>query len=347
MTIQSECSLRSSRWLVWPIPLLIAFNVPSAYAAWNISIADAPATVIRGADLYSTTVNQRVATGDMVESGTTGILLLQDDTGNVMALGPGTRILIEPNARVALLTGWLKIAHECTASACLAPAVETERGTLEIGDHAAAIVAAVSAPDPVTEMFSESGIQKLEVPANSTSTPDNAVLAEGQFVSIASNKPFDLKHRPSAAFLSGMPIAFGDALMRVATTGKLRDGLPAPPRPVSFDDVAMWFMSGLPARRQPGNSFAERFRPRLADAGFEQHVEQNLSALPEWQGVLPAAKPKLATKLVKNNAIVKVAPSGGAERVPQAGSDASTENPTEPTKDSGNWFSRLFNGWRK
>src|ERR1700692_4048995 len=342
MTIQSECSLRSSRWLVWPIPLLIAFNVPSAYAAWNISIADAPATVIRGADLYSTTVNQRVATGDMVESGTPGILLLQDDTGNVMALGPGTRILIEPNARVALLTGWLKIAHECTASACLAPAVETERGTLEIGDHAAAIVAAVSAPDPVTEMFSESGIQQLEVPANSTSTPDKAVLAEGQFVSIASNKPFDLKHRPSAAFLSGMPIAFRDALTRVPTAGKLRDDLPAPLRPVSFEDVAVWLMSGLPARHQPGHSFVERFRPRLADAVFEQHVEQNFSALPEWQGVLPAPSPAPVTRLAKKSTIVKVGPSGGTERVPQAGSDTSAENASAPSKDSGHWFSRLF-----
>jgi hypothetical protein len=347
MTIQSECSLRSSRWLVWPIPLLIAFNVPSAYAVWNISIADAPATVIRGADLYSTTVNQRVATDDMVESGATGILLLQDDTGNVMALGPGTRILIEPNARVALLTGWVKIAHECTASACLAPAVETERGALEIGDHAAAIVAAVSAPDPVTEMFSESGIQKLEVPTNSTSTPDSAVLAEGQFVSIASNKHFDLRPRPSAAFLSGMPIAFGDALTRVATTGKLRDDLPAPLRPVSFDDVAIWLMSGLPARRQPGNSFADRFRPRLADAGFDQQVEQNLSALPEWQGVLPAPRPKPVIELAKKSTIVKSEPGGGTERVRQAGSDASAQNPPGPPKDSGNWFSRLFNGWHK
>src|SRR5260370_7853791 len=145
MTIQSECSLRSSRWLVWPIPLLIAFNVPSAYAVWNISIADAPATVIRGADLYSTTVNQRVATDDMVESGATGILLLQDDTGNVMALGPGTRILIEPNARVALLTGWVKIAHECTASASLAPAVEPDRAALQTADHAPATSAPIYA----------------------------------------------------------------------------------------------------------------------------------------------------------------------------------------------------------
>ena len=347
MTIQSECSLQSCRWLVWAIPLLVAFNASSAYAMWNIAIADAPATVIRGADLYNAAVNQRVATDDMVESGTTGILLLQDDVGNMMALGPGTRILIESNARVALLTGWVKIAHECTASACLAPAVETERGTLEIGDHAAAIVAAVSAPDPVTEMFSESGIQKLEVPTNSASTPDRAVLAEGQFVSIASNKPFDLRPRPSAAFLSGMPIAFGDALTRVATTGKLRDDLAAPLRPVSFDDVAMWLMSGLPARGQPGNSFADRFGPRLADAGFELHVEQNLAALPEWQGVLPGPRPKPVIKLPKKSTIIKSEPSSGTERVPQAGSDASAQNPPGPPKDSGNWFSRLFNGWHK
>ena len=342
MTIQSECSLRPCRWLIWPIPLLVAFNVPSAYAAWSIAIADAPATVIRGTELYNANVNQRVAVDDMVESGTTGILLLQDDASNVMALGPGTRILIESNARVALLTGWVKIAHECAASECLAPAVETERGTLEIGDHAAAIVAAVSAPDPVSEMFSESGTQKLDVPSNSTSTSDSVVLAEGQFASIASNKPSDLRPRPSPAFLAGMPIAFGDALTRVPTAGKLRDDLPAPLRPVSFEDVAVWLMSGLPARHQPGHSFVERFRPRLADAVFERHVEQNFSALPEWQGVLPAPSPAPVTRLAKKSTIVKVGPSGGTERVPQAGSDTSAENASAPSKDSGHWFSRLF-----
>jgi hypothetical protein len=50
---------------------------------------------------------------------------------------------------------------------------------------------------------------------------------------------------------------------------------------------------------------------------------------------------------VKKTAIVKVEPGGGAEPVPQASSDALTGNPAEPPKDSGNWFSRLFNGWRK
>src|ERR1700688_505759 len=124
MTIQSECSLRPCRWLIWPISLLVAFNVPSAYAAWSIVIADAPATVIRGTELYNATVNQRVAIDDMVESATTGILSLQYDADSVMALGPGTRILIEANARVAVLTGWVKIAQECAASEFLAPAVE-------------------------------------------------------------------------------------------------------------------------------------------------------------------------------------------------------------------------------
>jgi hypothetical protein len=347
MTIQSECSVWPCRWLIWPIPLLVAFNVPSAYAVWNIAIADAPATVIRGTELYSANANQRLKTDDMIESGTRGILLLQDDAGNVMALGPSTRILIESNARVALLTGWVKFAHECTASECLAPAVETERGTIEIGDHAAAIVAAISAPDPMSEMFSESGSQKLDVPSNSTSTSDSVVLAEGQFASIASNKPSDLRPRPSPAFLAGMPIAFRDALTRVPTAGKLRDNLPSPLRPVSFDDVAVWLTSALPARNQPGHSFVERFRPRLADAVFEQHVEQNFSALPEWQGVLPAPSPAPVTRLAKKSTIVKVGPSGGTERVPQAGSDTSTENASAPSEDSGNWFSRLFNGLHK
>jgi hypothetical protein len=341
MTTRTERSLRPSRWLTWAIPLLLAFNVPLAHAQWQIAIADAPAAVIRGTDLYSASVNQRLATDDMIEFGASGILLLQDDAGNVMALGPDTRILLEANARISLLRGWVKIAHQCAVPPCAGPVVETERGTLEIGDHAAAIVAAIPAPDVVSEAFSESGTQKLVIPANGTSTPDSVALAEGQFATIASNAPANLKPRPSPAFLAGMPIAFRDALMRVPASGKLHDTLPAPLRPVSFDDVAPWLMSALPARNQPATRFVDRFRPRLADAAFAQHVEQNSSALFEWQAVEPASKPAPDIRVAQKSTITKAGPGVAAKGA------ASAAVPIAASSGSANWLTRLFSGLHK
>jgi hypothetical protein len=329
----------------WLIPLVLAFNVPFAHAQWGIAIADAPATVIRGTSVYSAGVTQRLAADDMIEAGATGILLLQDDTGDVLALGPGTRILIGSNAQVSLLSGWVKIAHRCRAAPCAGPAVETERGTLDIGDHGAAIVAVVSTPEPLSEAFSESGSQKLNVRAGGTATPSSLVVAEGQFVSIASNAPAALKPRPSPAFLAGMPIPFQDALMPVTVPGALHDTLPAPLRPVSFDDVSAWLTSALPERNQPATRFVDRFRPRLADAAFEQHVQQNLSVLPEWQAVEPA--PKVDVKLAEKSPVVKARPGGATERVGQSKSEASGGNAAGAPQDSGNWLTRLFGGLRK
>jgi hypothetical protein len=347
MTTRSERSLRHPRWLIRTFPLLLAVHAPFAHAQWAIAIADAPAAVIRGTNLYSVNVNQRLATDDMIQSGASGVLLLQDDAGSVMALGPDTRILIEANARISLLSGWLKVAHQCAATPCVEPAVETERGRVDIGDHAAAIVAVLAAPDRVSEAFSESGNQKLEAAANGASSPDSVTLAEGQFAAIVSDDaPVVSKPRPSPAFLAAMPIAFRDALMRVPTTGKLRDDLPSPLRPVSFEDVAPWLTSGLPARNQPATRFVDRFHPRLADAAFKQHIDQNASVLPEWQAAAPAPKPAPEVRVAQKSTSAKIgtvaAKEGATLSQAQVSGGASAAVPAAASGDSGNWLTRLF-----
>jgi hypothetical protein len=329
--------------------MLLAFNAPFARAQWAIALADAPPDVIRGTDLYSASASQRLATGDIVESGKSGIVLLQDDAGNVMALGPGTQILIGENTRISLLRGWLKIAHQCAAAGCPAPAIETERGTVDVGDHAAAIVAALAVPDPLSEVFSESGVQRLEPPGKGAST-DSVAVAEGQFATISANTPAILKPRPSPAFLDGMPIPFRDALIRVVIAGKLRDNLSAPIRPVTFDDVSPWLTSALPARNQAATRFADRFQPRLADAAFKQQVEQNATALPEWQAAAPAPKPVPETRVAQKSTTVRsgpVAARGGVALAQGSGNgngngNAGASAPIAASGDSGNWFTRLF-----
>jgi hypothetical protein len=348
MILRLERYTRPYRRLTWTAPFLAVFAVPSAHAQWSIVIADVPATVMRGTNLYLASANQVLDTDDIVESGASGILLLQDDAGDVMELGPGTQALLESQAHVSLLNGWVKLSNDCTAS-CTTPVVETERGTLTIGDHAAAIVAVVpTGPGSMSEVFSESGTQKLNVFTNDPGAPASVNLAEEQFASIAPNAAADLRPRPSSTFLAGMPIAFRDALRRVSVVGTPRNDLPTPLRPVSFADVSAWLTSALPARNQPETRFFDRFRPRLADTAFQQQVERNLHALPEWQVALqPAVPPQPSAKVAPKSLIVKAPPRTAEKGTPLVDGSASAPSATDASKESGNWLTRFFKSFAK
>jgi len=89
-----------------------------AQAAWTITSADAPATVIRAANVYQLGVGEALRDDDLIASPPRGVVQLQDDAGNLLALGAQTRVLLQAGPRVALLDGWLKVAHPCAATPC-------------------------------------------------------------------------------------------------------------------------------------------------------------------------------------------------------------------------------------
>ena len=259
-----------------------------AQAAWTIASADAPATVIRAANVYQLGVGEALRDDDLIESPPRGVVHLQDDAGNLLALGAQTRVLLQAGPRVALLDGWLKVAHPC-AAACKALDIDTERGSIELGTNPTASAAVVVAALPGTDhdkstiaVFSESGTQTLAVSAR------KSMITPGSFAYVTVSAPPQIAPRPSSAFLTDMPVAFRDALQRLPVAPAAHDSPVKPLRAVTYDDVSAWLASDLPARKR----FPARFRLRLTDQAFRRAVDQNLKALPEWRVLLYPPPPR-------------------------------------------------------
>lgn len=260
-----------------------------AQAAWTITSADAPATVIRAANVYQLGVGEALRDDDLIASPPRGVVQLQDDAGNLLALGAQTRVLLQAGPRVALLDGWLKVAHPCAAAPCKALDIDTERGSIELGTNTTASAAVVVAALPGTDrdkstiaVFSESGTQTLAVSAR------KSMITPGSFAYVTVSAPPQIAPRPSSAFLTDMPVAFRDALQRLPVAPAAHDSPVKPLRAVTYDDVSAWLASDLPARKR----FPARFRLRLTDQAFRRAVDQNLKALPEWRVLLYPPPPR-------------------------------------------------------
>ena len=67
-----------------------------------------------------------------------------------------------------------------------------------------------------------------------------------------------------------MPAAFRDALQPLAIDATPSSTALKPLRPITYDDIAPWLTSTLPARKR----FAARFHTRLADSAFRADAEK-------------------------------------------------------------------------
>ncbi|MEX3981071.1 hypothetical protein AB4Y45_19070 [Paraburkholderia sp. EG287A] len=264
---------------IWAAGFVIAAALASpAYADWRLASTDAPVGVVRGANVTSAAAGDTLRDGDLLES-REGVAHLQDEHGTLVALGPRTRAMLMADTHVALLSGWLKIAAAVCASArCAQVRVDMEPGALDIGASAAAIIAGPDDTQTVN-VFSETGTQTF---AAKPPTP----IPTGRFASIGSPGHVQISARPTDAFVTGMPVAFRDALQPLAVA---RPAHIAPPsHAATYDDIAPWLDSKLPARK----SFPARFRSRLTDRAFRHDVQAHLNTLPDWRVLLyPPERP--------------------------------------------------------
>ncbi|MCP3725605.1 hypothetical protein M3I53_21175 [Paraburkholderia sp. CNPSo 3272] len=264
---------------LWTAGIVIAAALASpAHAAWRLASSDAPVGVVRGANVTSAAAGDTLRGGDLLES-REGVAHLQDEHGTLVALGPQTRAMLMADARVALLSGWLKIAAAaCATAPCAQVRVDTESGALDVGSSAAAIIAAHVNTQTV-DVFSETGTQTLP-----TNPPTS--IRSGRFASFDSTGRVQFSARPTDAFVTTMPVAFRDALQPLAVA---RPAHIAPPsHAATYDDIAPWLDSKLPARK----SFPARFRSRLTDRAFRHDVQAHLNVLPDWRALLyPPARP--------------------------------------------------------
>jgi hypothetical protein len=254
----------------WMTGLVLALALVSpARADWTLESTDAPVALVRGANLSEARAGETLRDGDLLES-PDGVVHVRDEHGTLVALGPHTRAMLIADTHIALLRGWLKIAATDVKAQ-----VDTELGTVGIGEHAAAIIATRDDAG-VIDIFSESGAQRFAAkPSAAAQTVTN-----GGFASIDAKGVLHPSARPSDAFLASMPDPFRDALQPLTRTKPQPD---APPlRAVNYDDIAPWLVSALPERK----TFPARFRPRLTDAAFRRDIDTHLKALPDWRALL-------------------------------------------------------------
>ncbi|MCP3718334.1 hypothetical protein [Paraburkholderia sp. CNPSo 3281] len=264
---------------LWAAGIVIAAALASpAHAAWRLASSDAPVSVVRGTNATSAAAGDTLRDGDLLES-REGVAHLQDEHGTLVALGPRTRAMLMADAHVALLSGWLKIAAAaCATAPCAQVRVDSESGALDVGSSAAAIVAAPEGTQTV-DVFSETGTQTVAAKPP-TSIPN------GRFASIGSLGHVQLSGRPTDAFVTAMPVAFRDALQPLAVARPARSAPPS--HAATYDDIAPWLDSRLPARK----SFPARFRSRLTDRAFRHDVQAHLNTLPDWRALLyPPERP--------------------------------------------------------
>jgi hypothetical protein len=258
------------------IVLLAALSSP-ARAAWTLVSADSPVTVVRAANVFELGAGESLRADDVILSPRQGVVQIQDDNGTLVALGAQSRLMLQSDERIDMLGGWMKIAPACKAAPCPQRIVETERGAIRLSTSASA-AAIVATPGDAGEIavFSESGVQTLALKPPLT-------IDAGSFAEISGNAPAHVLPRPSSAFLAAMPVAFRDALQPLAINATpASDAAPKPLRPATYDDLAPWLTSTLPARKR----FAARFHTRLADSAFRASIESHLNALPDWRGFL-------------------------------------------------------------
>jgi hypothetical protein len=247
-----------------------------ARAAWTLVSADSPVTVVRAANVFALGAGEPLRADDLIQSPRQGIVQIQDDDGTLVALGAQSRVMLQADTHVALLRGWMKIAHACGAASCAQRVVETEHGAIRLSTNTST-AAIVATPDDTSDiaLFSESGTQTLAVKPPLT-------INAGSFAEISGNAPAHLLPRPSSSFLAAMPAAFRDALQPLAVAATPSRAAPKPLRAATYDDIAPWLTSTLPARKR----FAARFHTRLADSAFRGSIESHLNALPDWRGFL-------------------------------------------------------------
>ena len=250
--------------------------------------AGEPFVLIRGAGLYLAGTAVSVSSGDMIETKSDTLLILDFHCGDtlcaVAALGPSTRAywMDRPEGvTFALLSGWIKVDN-LTANPPLAIAA--------LGTHLGASTNAgvfVLHAEPVNdEVFEESGSMALWV-QKSDGTGVSRTSRPNEFASRGGNGEIQILPRPASAFAQALPAAFRDGVPQGMSAKLHGKAEPKFVRDVSYEDVADW----LGAPREWRQRFVMRFRPRLKDQEFFHSLDLQMNSHPEWNLILHPPPP--------------------------------------------------------
>jgi hypothetical protein len=258
-----------------------------ATAAWGYAqdagtltlLRDTPLRVIRGVSVLNGVEGMRIRQGDVFETGPapTAQAQLEFASGAIVELGPGSQVFLISQAgassEIVLLAGWLK--------------GETESGNYR---YATSLVSVTTKGGNVllhndkdtTDVFIERGIAAVSAGTQAPITSSTGHI----FFTRRGGKPLVAQGRPSADFVTAMPVSFRDALpSRLSRFAGLKPPEPRKDHDVSYSEVER-LLTLPPAWRR---GLAERFRSRLEDPAFRKAIEAHLAALPDWKPILYAS----------------------------------------------------------
>lgn len=276
------------------MPLGLLAIASYAHAGWTLARADTPVTAIHATSVYQAEAGQRLSQDDIVDTPSTGVAQIQDESGNIVALGHHTRVLLTRDAHVALLRGWVKVLSACSVANCKPPAVDTERTRFTLADRAALVIAATPPGyDSADAAYCESGSAQLLALGKSRDAPVEVRIDAHQFALHAkTNEAISVSASPEPNFVATMPVTFRDSLRTLPLPTNPRGLAIHEPRPVTYDDISDWLGSTLAVRTDPATRFTERFRARLSDPAFRRDVRQHIRELPDWRPlVFPQPRP--------------------------------------------------------
>ena len=261
--------------------LLTFSGTASAEFQGRVLVAEGgPFTLIRGDRVYRGAAGVTVLTGDIIETGTGALVVIEAGGGGLTGLGPATRAYLSTHADVAtwlVPKGWIKIDVHAPATAGGMRAVGLRLGVL--CDNAVAILAVDDRSDSV---FSEQGLASLLIHDAGTAQT-SSVTKEGRlYVRRDHERAVELA-RPLPEFVAMMPIPFRDPLPHAL--GRAKSSEATFVREVTYSDIQGW----LAAPREWRAAFVQRFQSRLKDARFLAHIRAHLRQHPEWAAVIDAS----------------------------------------------------------
>lgn len=278
--------------LAWGL-LLCAASVRAAGAGVLLSILDGEAVLRSGAQSMVAAEGLRLPEGTLVETSVgTHLLRLEWPDGNLLDLGPDTRVMLQPGAlgrsgepapAYYLLQGWAKqvAAKGQVHRGGLAPQMDVLPGSGVLVLHAS---------DAQTWVFAETGDARLLERAGAAA---RVALKAGQAYLRQGAARGEVAARPHPEQLKAVPKGFRDSIGPQAARFKGKPepkpvALPAP----SYAALQAWLTAEPALRRE----FPKRFAPLLKEPGFRAAVEAKLKLHPEWEPVLHPPSPKPMAK---------------------------------------------------
>jgi TonB family protein len=256
-----------------------------------VSVAEgAPFSLIRGTVKYAAVRAVDLVPGDLIESSSNSLLILEFRSGSavgaVVGIGPSTRAywMEHPHDVVlAMLSGWIKVDSTSSAPSASLKVQGTRLGAAT--NNGSYIVHAGESAD---EIFHESGTMTLWI-----QKPDGTGVGResrpNEFASRTGAGEVHAQPRLSTDFTSAMPPAFRDPLPAGLAAQLRGKAEPKFVRDVAYEDVSDWLGSPKEWRKD----FPSRFLSRLKDPVFLHALEIHLSVHPEWDHLVhppPAAK---------------------------------------------------------